>query len=309
MPSKFHRKWARWPSSQAPNSGIGYWTVAELARHGADVVLACRSASKAEKAIKSIRKEIANDPEHGEVTFMLMDVSSLSSVESFCDEFAKTHSALDLLVNNAGVMAIPFAESEDGYDVQFTSNHLGHFALTTRLFPLLKKSSAARVVNVSSGAHHFAQMDMSNIMMGKEGYNTFVAYANTKLYNILFSIELDRRLKESGITSITSVCAHPGYVRTNLLAASANEKGWLGWIQWKLYLAKPDFQSAYMGSLPQLFAASGPNVEGGDYFGPENGKNGYPASESPANESNSEEAGKAMWEQSEHLAKLEFKVE
>lgn len=312
---------AKWDANQIPslkgkvavvtgaNVGIGYVTALELARHGADVVLACRNDAKCAAAATEIREAIASAPAAGQVTPMKLDVSSLASVESFSNEFAKTHDHLDLLVNNAGVMAIPYERTVDGLDMQFATNHLGHFALTARLFPLLKNSAAARVVNVSSIAHRSAKMDKSNIMMGEDGYSPTTAYGNTKLYNLLFTIELDRRLKANGIASITSACAHPGITRTNLLTAPTTKNGFLARLLWNVFSWLPLFQDADMGALPQLYAATASNVEGGDYFGPEHDRKGYPVSVEPVNDSKSAEAAKAMWEQSEMLAKLTFKVE
>jgi NAD(P)-dependent dehydrogenase (short-subunit alcohol dehydrogenase family) len=311
---------AKWDAEQIPsltgklavvtgaNSGIGYVTALELARHGADVVLACRNDAKCQEAAKNIQDAIASTPAHGRVSAMQLDVSSLASVAAFSEQFSQQHERLDLLVNNAGVMAIPFEKTADGLEMQFATNHLGHFALTSRLLPLLKRSPAARIVNVSSLAHRNAKMDKSNIMTGEKGYSAMTVYSNTKLYNVLFTLELDRRLKASDISNVVAACAHPGITRTNLLTAPTDKNGFFPRLLWSIFSYFPVFQSADMGALPQLYAATAANVQGGDFFGPEGDRKGYPAVEEPQNESRSKEAAAALWEQSEQLAKLQFEV-
>ncbi|RLN58821.1 hypothetical protein BBJ28_00025057, partial [Nothophytophthora sp. Chile5] len=141
------------------NSGIGYETALELARHGAHVVLACRNEARGQRAEANIREILASTPDAGTVEFKQVDVSDLSSVKTFSEEFTKAHDRLDLLINNAGVMAVPYAKTVDGYERQFATNHLGHFALTAQLFPLLKQSASSRVVNTSSHGHRGASLE------------------------------------------------------------------------------------------------------------------------------------------------------
>ncbi|TMW65992.1 hypothetical protein Poli38472_003757 [Pythium oligandrum] len=293
------------------NSGIGYETALELARKGAHVVLACRNPGKCADAVKKIQEALASTTEAGKVESMQLDVSDLSSVQRFSEEFQKIHSHLDMLINNAGIMAVPYTETVDGFESQMATNHLGHFALTAQLFNSLKASPASRVVNVSSWVHHDAdgKYDENNILTPKKKYDARLVYAHTKLANLLFSFELARRLEASGITNVTSTVSHPGTTATNLMAEPIAKHGWFMSTMWKISRALPIYQTVEMGALPLLYAATAPGVKNMHHFGPACKKMwGHPVLEEPSKLSQSESAAKKLWEQSERLTKTPFRV-
>ncbi|GAB9476019.1 Ww domain-containing oxidoreductase [Globisporangium polare] len=314
----------KWDATQLPslagkvavvtgaNSGIGYETALQLARKGADVVLACRSEERGKAALKTLQADLSVHGGAGSVTFEQLDVSSLASVRAFAERFLQTHERLDLLINNAGIMAVPHALSVDGYESQFATNHLGHFALTARLFDLLKKSAASRIVNVSSNAHRQAfSFNEDTIMTSADKYSPIAVYADTKVSNILFTKELDRRLKAAGVEGVTAVVCHPGATASNLTTAPAADNSFFWSLPWKILRLLPwFFQSAQMGALPTLYAAAASNVQGGDYFGPRGlmALWGYPTLEEPTPLAQSESAAKKLWAQSEKLASLTFEV-
>jgi NAD(P)-dependent dehydrogenase (short-subunit alcohol dehydrogenase family) len=293
------------------NSGIGYVTARELARKGADVVLACRGEERGRAAEANIKKELANVPEAGNVAFAKLDVSSLESVQTFAEDFKRTHTQLDLLVNNAGIMGVPYTLTVDGVESQFATNHLGHFALTARLFDVLKTTASSRIVNVSSILHSDSKLDEDNIVTTADKYNEDAVYADTKLVNILFTKELDRRLKAAGVDCVAAVC-HPGVTATNMLAGPISVHGFFAGLKYRFanVFIVPLLQSADMGALPTLFAATAPGVQGGDYFGPDGFQRirGYPVLEQPSPVAESPSAGAKVWTLSERLAKLSFEV-
>ncbi|TMW63699.1 hypothetical protein Poli38472_002640 [Pythium oligandrum] len=293
------------------NSGIGYETALELARKGARVVLACRHEGRGNEAVKKLQEALAETPGAGPVEFMQLDVSDMSSVKRFSDEFKKTHDRLDMLINNAGVMAIPYAETVDGFEAQFATNHLGHFVLTAQLFDLLQASAPSRIVNVSSVAHRTAlTFNEDNIMPRKEKYDQWQAYAISKLSNILFTKELARRFEANGITGVTAAVCHPGSTDTNLISAPTEKSGWLWSTTWKFARALPIYQTAPMGALPTLYAATAPGVKNGQYFGPRGFQAlwGYPALEEPTKQAKSESAAQKLWELSERLTNTPFPI-
>lgn len=252
------------------NSGIGYEAALELARKGAHVVLACRNEQRGREAEIKLRKTLASSPGAGTVEFMKLDVGTLGSVQTFSEEFKKTHDLLDLLINNVGVAGGDYALSADGYELLFATNHLGHFALTAQLFDLLKKSASSRIVNVSSQAHRQPKVfDEDEIMLTNEAkYSPMHNYRVTKLYNVIFANELDRRMKASGVKGITAAACHPGLSVSGLTSKTASaSSSWLWWLFYKLAAYAPS-QSSEMGALPTLYAAVGDDVEGGDFFGP-----------------------------------------
>ncbi|ETI46889.1 hypothetical protein F442_08736 [Phytophthora nicotianae P10297] len=315
-----------WHASQIPsqegklavitggNSGIGYETALQLARNGAHVILACRNAERGREAETKIRETLASNPKAGAVEFMQVDTSDLTSVKQFAQEFKKTHDRLDLLINNAGIMGGTYTKTVDGYERQFATNHLGHFALTAHLFDLMKESTSARIVNVSSMTHRNAvwTFDEDEIMVTTERkYSQWLNYANTKLCNILFTFELDRRMKGAGVEGIAAVACHPGTTSTNLLTApSTSNSNWMWTTTFMLWTLMPR-QTIEMGALPTLYAATGSEVEGGDFFGPKglNAMFGYPAREAPSKLSQSPAAATKLWALSERLAHLSFDIE
>ncbi|RAW29100.1 hypothetical protein PC110_g14534 [Phytophthora cactorum] len=295
----------KWDASQIPsqqgrvaivtgaNSGIGYETALELAPEA------------------NLREALSSTPEAGKVEFAKLDLGDLSSVKKFSEDFKKSHTRLDLLINNAGIMGGAWGLSVDGYERQFATNHLGHFALTAQMFPLLQQSTPSRIVNVSSIVHRSAPTWNEDEIMttSEDKYREMDNYGVTKLSNILFTNELARRIKAAGIEGITAAACHPGVTATNLATAStANSKSWLWWLVYKMTDLAPR-QSCPMGALPTLYAATGREVEGGDFFGPKHFKTfGYPVREDPSEQSKSETGAKKLWTLSERLAHLSFDI-
>lgn len=279
------------------NSGIGLEAARELARAGADVVLACRNADKGAKAADDIEASSGRRPEVSS-----LDLGSLASVREFAGRFADTHERLDLLLNNAGVMASPRRTTSDGFELQFGTNHLGHFALTSQLVHMMQGREGARVVTVSSGAHRGASMDFEDLH-GERSYGRWRAYGRSKLAKLLFMFELDRRLRVAG-SPVQSVAAHPGYAATNLQSAAAPRFDVFVMSIGNALLA----QSAAMGALPTLYAATHPDVEGGAYVGPDGmfeGR-GHPRVVSASVAARDEAAAARLWEMSEELTGVRF---
>lgn len=241
------------------NSGLGYEAARALAGRGAHVVLACRSMPKAEAAMR----RIADEPAHRSPIPMQLDVADVDSVHAFAKAFRSRYDRLDVLINNAGIMAIPRQLTRDGFEMQLATNHLGHFALTGLLLPLLQATPAARVVPVSSIAARYARIAFDNLM-GERGYSAWHAYNRSKLANLLFGLELHRRLQSVG-SGVMSVTAHPGASMTNLFASPGAR------ITKRLLapLAGPLFHSADRGALPILYAATSPDAQSGGYYGPD----------------------------------------
>jgi protochlorophyllide reductase len=253
------------------NSGLGLETARALAARGARVLLACRDPERGEQARQALLPIASAGLE-----VLTMDLADLASVAGTAEQVATTHGQLDLLINNAGVMAPPRRLSRQGYELQFAVNHLGHFALTQALLPLLKARAGARVVHVSSGAHYFGRIAFDDLQ-GERRYDAWAAYAQSKLANVMMALELQQQLEASGST-VLSVAAHPGLARTNLQPTSVAARG--SQLEGLAYrLMDPLFQSAAMGALPQLYAATARGVQGGEFFGPGGLANlkGYPA--------------------------------
>ena len=240
------------------NSGLGLESVRALAQRGARVVLACRSLAKAEATCR----ELAADG-GGELIPLELNLADLASVRHGAEQVAERCGAIDLLINNAGVMAPPRQLSAQGFELQFAVNHLGHFALTQQLLPLLRPG--ARVVHVSSGASYFGRIAFHDLQ-GEQRYDAWAAYAQSKLANVMTALELQRRLDAQG-AEVLSIAAHPGLARTNLQPTSVAARG--SRVEALAYrLMDPLFQSAAMGALPQLYAATAPNAEAGGFYGP-----------------------------------------
>lgn len=295
------------------NSGIGYVTALELARNGAHVILACRNRERGLKAEADIHELIRTVSDHGTVKFVLVDMSDLSSVHSFCDTVKKMHPRVDLLIHNAGLVGGPYTKTVDDYEAQFATNYLGHFALTAQLFDQLKTSKSSRIVSVSSVLHRYAAsvFDEENIMaVNEKDYGQIATYSVSKLCNLLFALELDRQLKAAGLTHILSVAAHPGYCDTNIMkkGAAKNQHSWWWWLVFRT-VAAGALQSAEKGALPILYAATADEVKGGDYYGPRHLQSyGAPIREDPSALSKSETAATKLWEVSEKLTHLQFNV-
>ncbi len=282
------------------NSGIGLTTAVQLARRGATTILACRSPARGEAALRRLNSQVPST----DASLEILDLGDLTSVDSFADRFHQNHRVLHLLVNNAGVMATPFRKTASGFESQFGTNHIGHFALTAKLMPLILAAPSARVVNVSSLAHRTAQIDFNQLQFERENYNRWRAYRVSKLANLLFTYELQRRLEGANIDNVSSLAAHPGFTRTNLLQGLGLIGQILKPIGWMIC------QSADMGALPTLRAATDPNAKGGQYYGPDkpNERRGYPVIVSSTPASHDKEVARMLWERSEELTATEFTV-
>jgi len=278
------------------NSGLGRITARELARHGAEVVVAARNVAKGEEAVAEIAA-VASGPKP---TVGDLDLSSLESVRRFAVEHSER--PLDLLVNNAGVMMTPHETTVDGFELQLGTNHLGHFALTGLLLDALQRAKAARVVTLSSNEHKGGKLDFDNLQL-EHDYNPRGSYQRTKLANAVFAIELDRRLRAAGSPAI-SVFAHPGYSATNLQST-----GPTGLMKGLLAISNHVFaQNAERGALPQLYAATAPGVEGGTYFGPDGfGEfRGFPQVTKAIPAAYEQATGVRLWEVSEELTGVRY---
>jgi len=274
------------------NTGIGFETAAALAARNATVIMACRNRQKAEDAMARIRERTPD----AKLEFIELDLASLASVERFAATFRDRHERLDLLINNAGVMVPPLGHTKDGFELQFGCNHLGHFALTGRLLDLLEATTDSRVVTVSSMAHRYGTMDFDNLNAEK-GYDKMPAYGQSKLANLLFTFELQRRL-EAGGSKIKATAAHPGWTGTDLQRHS-------GLIRFFNFFFA---QSPPMGALPTLRAATDPDANGGDYFGPKGfyEMRGYPVPVGTTPAAKNELDARRLWEVSEKLTGVTF---
>ena len=284
------------------NSGLGYESVKAFAMKGAEVVLASRSAEKGEAA----RTEILMAVPDGSIKVMQLDLGDLDSVKGFAAAFRKNYTALDVLLNNAGIMMTPYFKTKDGFEGQLGTNHMGHFALTGLLMDLVLKTPGSRIVNVSSAAHKRGEMDFQNLQYDNgQGYTPTKAYGRSKLSNLLFTYELQRKLDAVKSATI-AVAAHPGVATTNL--ARHMEGKFLFKIMTPLF--KLIAQDQAMGALPQIRASVDANVKGGEYYGPD-GKNemkGYPVIV-PSNEAshNTADALK-LWEESVKLTGVDIEI-
>ena len=276
------------------NSGIGYVAARELARKRARVVLACRSEVRGSAAADRIVGEVPG----GVAEFARLDLGDLASVREFAERFP--YERLDLLVNNAGVMALPYGTTVDGFETQFGVNHLGHFALTGLLAPLLLATPGARVVTVASMAHAMANIDIGDLNSERR-YRRWVAYARSKTANLLFTHELARRLADHG-ADVVAAAAHPGYAATNLQAAGPRMAG-RRVVERFMEVGNRFFaQSAQAGALPTLYAATAPDVAPDSFTGPSfAGWRGSPAPSWRAPWTLDDRAGERLWAASEQL--------
>ncbi|MEU0003420.1 oxidoreductase [Streptomyces sp. NPDC006314] len=242
------------------NSGLGYVTARELARRGARVVLGCRSEARGRQAVERLVGEVPQ----ASVELGRLDLGDLASVREFADRLP--HDRLDLLVNNAGLMAVPYGTTADGFETQFGVNHLGHFALTGLLLPRLLAAPGARIVTVSSMMHALANIDIRDLD-SRRRYGRWIAYARSKSANLLFTHELARRLAAQGADAVAAA-AHPGYAATDLQTAGPRAEGRRA-AEWMMKAANRLFaQPAGAGALPTLYAATAPGVRPDSYFGP-----------------------------------------
>jgi NAD(P)-dependent dehydrogenase (short-subunit alcohol dehydrogenase family) len=278
------------------NTGIGLETARMLALRGATVILACRNLEKGQVAVERIAAETPN----ADVSLEQLDLSDLESIEAFAKKFTERHDKLDLLINNAGVMVPPFSHTKQGFELQFGTNHLGHFALTARLFPLLDRTPGSRIVVVSSTAQNFGKIAFDDLSWKTRSYSAFRAYGQSKLANIMFTLELARRLKSAG-SHVLVTAAHPGYTATDL----QRESGFVRRVLNPLLAMK-----AADGALPTLRAAVDPTAESGSYWGPANmfELNGPPVPAKISKRGQDEAAAAKLFEVSEDLVGLKFPV-
>ncbi len=260
---------AKWSASDIPaqsgrtvvitgTGGLGYETALELARKGADVTLAGRNADKGRASVEAVRGQVPG----AKIMFAPLDLADLKSVADFVAQFSDTHAALDLLVNNAGVMSpLQRGTTRDGFELQFGTNHLAHFALTARLLPLLRHGTHPCVTNVASSASRWGRIDFDDLQWQKT-YHPWRAYGQSKLANLLFTFELQRRSDANG-WGLMANATHPGYARTELIpnGPGANVLSTV--------LGPFLSQTPAAGALPQLFAATSPNAKPGAYYGPD----------------------------------------
>ncbi|HEV7210347.1 MAG TPA: oxidoreductase [Blastococcus sp.] len=270
------------------NSGLGLATARELARTGARVVLAVRDLARGEQAASSLT---------GDVSVRHLDLANLDSVRTFAADWT---GPLDVLINNAGIMMVPAGMTADGFELQFGTNHLGHFALTNLLLPHVTD----RVVTVSSSMHRAGRIDLDDLNWQRRPYNATAAYGQSKLANLLFSLELQRRLAESG-SRVGSLAAHPGWAATNLQGRSGSRLVDGGMKLGNKLLA----QSDRMGALPTLAAATR-DLPGGSYLGPSGFQElrGYPTLVGRTTEASDPDLARALWEASARLTGVDFPV-
>ncbi|WP_314221539.1 oxidoreductase [Streptomyces zaehneri] len=288
------------------NSGLGYVTARELARKGARVVLACRSETRGRQAVRRLREEVPG----AEAELRRLDLGDLASVREFAD--ALPYDRLDLLVNNAGVMAMPYGTTADGFETQFGVNHLGHFALTGLLLPALlaapdRPPGSTRIVTVSSMVHLLGNIDPHDLN-SKRKYRRWIAYGRTKTANLLFTHELARRLAAAG-TEIVAAAAHPGYAATNLQTAGPRAEG-RRVAERLMALGNRVFaQPAEAGALPALYAATAPGVRPDSFTGPSLAMwRGAPAPSRRAPWTLDDRAGERLWAASEQLTGVSYEA-
>ncbi len=279
------------------SSGLGLETACALVARGALVVLGCRSAARAERARQELLPAVA---EGGAVDVLALDLADLRAVDAAAQQLGERYGRLDLLINNAGVMGLPRTLTRDGFELQFGTNHLGHFALTQRLLPLMHTQRDARVVTVTSGAQYFGRIAFDDLQ-GEQHYDRWQAYGQSKLANVMFALELQQRL-EAEASGVISLAAHPGVARTNLQPASVAASG--SRLEPLAYrLMGPLFQSAAMGALPQLYAATAADASPGGHYGPDQwgGMRGWPTAVRVAPAALDASQRQRLWQRSEEL--------
>ncbi len=276
-------------------SGLGKEAARVLAGKGANIIMAVRNKNKGSKVAELIKKRYQG----AKIEVMKVDLNILESVRAFAKEFENTHSRLDILINNAGIMACPFARTEDGFEIQMGVNHLGHFALTGYLLPLLQRTSGSRIVVTSSIAHKTGDINFDDINWEKRSYNTAKAYSDSKIANLYFTYELARKFKDIPNAPIVTA-AHPGWTKTDLQRHSFLAR-----------ILNPIFsQGVKQGVLPTLRAAVDENAKQGDYFGP-NGfqeMKGAPVKVRSNGRSHDQSKAAKLWELSEELTGVHYPI-
>jgi len=309
---------ARWGTGDIPdqtgrtvlvtgaNSGLGLATAEALAGAGARVLMACRNAEKAARALELVAAHAAHrgGPEPEVVS---LDLADLASVQACAGVVSGLVERLDVLVNNAGVMALPLRRTADGFEMQFGTNHLGHFALTGHLLPTLLRADVPRVVNVSSNAHKFGKIRWDDPNWERGRYSKWQAYGQTKLANLLFSSELQRRAL-AGATKLVAASAHPGYTATELSSAGPSMSGNKVMGLATSFFERVAGQPAVMGALPQLYAATMPDVGPDEYFGPDGpGEfHGHPTRVGRSDGASNLTEATRLWKLSERLTSVTY---
>lgn len=285
------------------NSGLGFEASKLLAGRGATVIMAVRNLAKGREAVAMICEDVPD----ARLELLTLDLADLGSVGRFAEETRGAQSRAHALINNAGVMAIPQRSTADGFEMQFGTNHLGHFALTGLLLPLLLRTPDSRVVTVSSGIHIIGRINFDDLQ-SENGYSDFRVYAQSKLANLLFTYELQRKFEQAGATC-SALAAHPGYASTNLQAVGptmAESKARQAMMKVSNRLLG---QTAAMGALPIVYAAASPDARGGEYYGPAGlfGQRGYPKKVRSSAASYDEAAAKRLWQISEELTGVAYR--
>lgn len=277
------------------NRGLGLEISCGLASAGAKVIMACRDSVKAKTGLEEVRRRVPN----AQVEVMTLDLSELGSVRDFAKAFLARHPRLDILCNNASAIMVPLTRTTDGFENHFGTNHLGHFALTGLLMPALKSAlGTARIVNTASLAHRLTPgLDLEDLLWERKKYDVMHAYGQSKLAALVYTFELDRRLKKAGSKIIATV-AHPGYTATNL-----DLGGFFMRLSTRLFA-----QPSGIGALPALYAASATDVEGGDYYGPGGMKElgGHPAKVGCREEAKDPQLAAELWKLSQDLTGVKY---
>lgn len=304
-------RWSeRWTAADIPDlrgrvvlvtgasSGIGYATAVEFARRGAETIMACRSAGRGGSALERLRRSVPG----ARAELMGLDLASLESIADFAAEFQRRGLRLDVLVNNAGVMAAPYLQTRDGFELHVGVNHLGHFALTGLLLGPIAETPGARVVTVSSLMHRFGRIDREKLQHSEAEYSAWGAYARSKLYNLLFAHHLQRLFERAGVEA-ASLAAHPGYTATNLGSRFGPARP-----RWREWLGRKLTQGPPMGALPVLRAAAAPEAAGGQYYGPRGplGMRGHPVRVSSSRSARDPSQARRVWELSAQLTAVDY---
>jgi NAD(P)-dependent dehydrogenase (short-subunit alcohol dehydrogenase family) len=286
------------------NSGLGFRSSEALAARGARVIMACRNAEKAAAALEAVKAKATGAPPE----VVSLDLADLSSVRACAKQLDAELDHIDVLMNNAGVMALPLRRTAEGFEMQFGTNHLGHFALTGLVLPTLLKAEAPRVVTTSSQAHRPGRINFDDLNWNKRRYSKWLAYSQTKLANLLFMYELQRRSDSAAGGHLLSLAAHPGYAATHLQAAGPEMTGKR--LGARLFATGNRLlaQSDAAGALPQLYASTLPGLSGGTYYGPDGifEQKGWPEEVKSKRAARSEETAARLWRVSEELTGVTY---
>jgi NAD(P)-dependent dehydrogenase (short-subunit alcohol dehydrogenase family) len=285
------------------NSGLGLETAIALAGAGAKVVMACRNPDKAAAALVKVHARVAQ----ADVSLMTLDLSSLASVRAFADEFAQRHARLDLLINNAGILGVPLGHTVDGFENHLGTNHFGHFALTGRLIDRIVATPGARIVTVGSLGHWRGQLNLDDLNYERTPYVPFMGYANSKQANLLFVTELSRRLAAKG-ADVIAAAAHPGGADTTIKPRTDSFKQRFEDAVIAPLARRYLINTAAGGALPTLYAATMPDVQHNDYYGPDGfaGLRGHPAKARRRGNAVDPELARRLWEKSAALTGVSY---